>query len=338
MLRILVAIALLWPISASSQDNSVLVNEVLEAQILPGYRTLASESAALDAVAARDCAPDSQTLRQAYQSAFDAWIGVSHLRFGPSEAKNRAFALAFWPDSRGATSKTLSSLIASEDPVVDDEAAFSSVSVAARGFFALELLLYDETLAAQNPEYACRLTQAIAHDIALNTTEMYEDWQSVYGEILTSPGPENPIYFTDVEPVQELYKSLLHGLEFTVSQRLARPLGTIERPRPKRAEAWRSGRSLRNVTLSVEATGELAQILASQLPEDGRTTLNAALDRVLQRADGLDDPVFAGVVDPSERFQVELLQQDINNLYEAAHMVIGPALGVSRGFNSLDGD
>ncbi|HBR37591.1 MAG TPA: peptidase M75, partial [Sulfitobacter pontiacus] len=55
--------------------------------------------------------------------AFDAWIAVSHLRFGPSETDNRAFALAFWPDSRGATPKTLAGLITDADPVGRDPQA-----------------------------------------------------------------------------------------------------------------------------------------------------------------------------------------------------------------------
>jgi len=33
----------------------------------------------------------------AYHVAFDAWMSVSHLRFGPSEADDRAFAIAFYP-------------------------------------------------------------------------------------------------------------------------------------------------------------------------------------------------------------------------------------------------
>ena len=72
-----------------------------------------------------DCAPDSPSLRTAYRDAFDAWICVSHLRFGPSEAGDRVFALALWPDTRG--------LIAQSNPVAGNAAAFAGVSIAARG-------------------------------------------------------------------------------------------------------------------------------------------------------------------------------------------------------------
>ena len=54
-----------------------------------------------------------------------------------------ASRIAFWPDTKGSTPRTLAAMIAGEDPVVDDPAAFAGVSVAARGLFALDWLLFD---------------------------------------------------------------------------------------------------------------------------------------------------------------------------------------------------
>ncbi|WP_424931735.1 imelysin family protein [Amaricoccus macauensis] len=338
MKRLLFALSLLWPLPLAAQQEAAIVREAVEVQILPGYRTLAGEAAALDAVAARDCTPTSANLRKAYNKAFDAWMGVAHLRFGPSEEDNRAFALAFWPDSRGATVKTLAGMIADEDAIVDDKNGYKAVSVAARGFFALEMMLYEESFSARNPDYACKLTRAIAHDLALTAADLSKAWDPAYAEIITTPGPENPIYFNEMEAVQELYSAVLSGLEFTSDQRLGRPIGSIERPRPKRAEAWRSGRSLRNVTLSIEATGTLARTLASNLPEEDRMQIGAAIASALEEADELDDPVFANVTDPTGRLRVEVLQQSVQSLRDTVRTVIGPALGVSEGFNSMDGD
>jgi uncharacterized protein len=338
MFRLLIVLAFSWPLAAAAQQDLAIVHKAVEEHVLPGHRTLAKEAAALDAVAARDCAPQSATLRKAYNATFDAWMGVSHLRFGPSESENRAFALAFWPDSRGATPKTLAELIATEDPIVDDPEAFSGVSIAARGLFALELMLYDESLSATSPDYACRLTRAIAHDIARTTEAIQAAWNPAYADILMKPGPDNPVYFSEREALQELYKALMTGLEFTADQRIGRPLGTFERPRPTRAEAWRSGRSLRNVTLSIEATGALAQILASTLGEAERTTLNTAIAEALEEADGLEGPIIESVTDPAGHLRVEVLQQSVRTLRTASQSTIGVALGVSQGFNSLDGD
>lgn len=68
-------------------------------------------------------------------------MGVSHLRFGPLEEGETGFAIAFWPDARNTTPRTLAALQAKQDPVVDDPAAFAHVSIAGRGLFALDALL-----------------------------------------------------------------------------------------------------------------------------------------------------------------------------------------------------
>ena len=64
----------------------------------------------------------------------------------------------------------------------------------------------------------------------------------------------------------------------------------------------------------------------------------AAFDRALDLAERLDDPVLAGVADPQRRLKVEILQQAVNSAKIAVETEIGPALGVSAGFNAQDGD
>ena len=98
MLRVLLPLLLL-PMFAQAEP----VRDIIEEHILPGFGALEREATALKNAAATDCAPNSENLQAAYHATFDAWIGVSHLRFGPAETDNRAFALAFWPDSKGAT-------------------------------------------------------------------------------------------------------------------------------------------------------------------------------------------------------------------------------------------
>ena len=66
---------------------------------------------------------------------------------GTAKACSRQFALAFWPDARGITRRSLSGLIKEADPVVDDADACSEVSAAARGLLALGSLLFDPALA-----------------------------------------------------------------------------------------------------------------------------------------------------------------------------------------------
>lgn len=115
-------------------------------------------------------------------------------------------------------------------------------------------------------------------------------------------------------------------------------MGSFDRPRPTRAEARRSGRSLRHVILSLEATRDLAALLAQDAPETA-AYLDTAYARALDRAEKLaDDPAFAGAAEPMGRFRLEVLQNDIDQIRDIVGRDLAPLLGVTAGFNAFDGD
>ncbi len=330
----LLALALTAAAAQAATEEEVIA-DVVDHHILPGYHALTTETAALDAMAQADCDPQSAPLRSAYGSAFDAWIRVSHLRFGPSEAENRAFALAFWPDTRGATPKALAGLVAAEDPAVDDPAAFATVSIAARGFYALEQLLYGE-IGANDPPYRCRLLRAMTADIATTSAAIETEWLESHAELMRHPTADGP-YRDHDEVLRVFYTALATGLQTAADTRLGRPLGTFDKPRPTRAEAYRSGRSLRHVVLTLEALADLGHRLAALAPDE-QDEIDAAFARDIARAQGLDDPSLAGVADPGARIRVEALKDQIDGTRALIGSEIAPALGIAAGFNALDGD
>ncbi|MCB4456438.1 imelysin family protein [Leisingera sp. McT4-56] len=329
------ALALNLALAAAPAAASELSSSITDQLILPAIAELAADATALADTAKADCNPQSDALRAAYGEAFDAWIAASHFRFGPTETDSRAFALAFWPDSRGKTPKALANLIRSEDDGITDPAAFASYSIAARGFYALEYLLYDPELAAAgSADYRCALTRAISTDIAATAEAISQGWADSYAAEMRAPKNR---YRSEAEITQELLKALTTGLQVLDDMRLGRPLGTYEKPRPNRAEARRSRRSLHHVLLSLNAMEPLALALAQ-----GDAALKADLARgfktVRSRAEALDDPVFAGVADPAARIRIEALRQQVKDLRALASERLGPALGAAAGFNSLDGD
>lgn len=337
MRMIPLCIALLLPAAAFAQSAADTAKRAVTQHILPRYEALAKASETLAMTAQGECSPDAPALTAAYSDAFDAWIAASHLRFGPSEAQDRAFALAFWPDTRGMTPRSLAALIGDVDPVVHDPAAFAGVSIAARGFYALEFLLYDpEILTTGDASYRCDLVKAVTTDIAALSADILAGWQGGYRDQILNTGEGSP-YRSDEEAVQELFKALTFGLEFTSDTRLGRPLGTFDKPRPKRAEAWRAGRSLRNITLSLASLGDLADILAQRDPEL-HTRLQGAFQIAMTDAEALDDPILAGVANPLKRLRVESLQQSVELVRRIVRDDLGPELGVATGFNAMDGD
>jgi predicted lipoprotein len=342
MRHLLIAVALALPLPAFAQgapevNAPAIVAAALDRHILPGYARLTKETEDLAEAADRACAADDPGLGTAFHDAFDAWMGVHHLTFGPAEEENRHFALAFWPDARGMTPRSLLGLIEAADQVVDSAEDYATVSVAARGFYAMEFLLYDETLrAAGGPAYRCALVEAVARDIHATATDLRTAWERDFADLMRNAG-RNDRFRSPEEALRTLFGALDQGLEVTADLRLGRPLGSFDRPRPLMAEARRSGRSLAQVVLSLEALEELALILSQDLPET-QTALRDAFATALDRAATLDDPVLAGVADPQGRIRVEVLQQRVDEIRDIARAELGPALGVAAGFNALDGD
>lgn len=345
------------------------IARVLDLHVVPGFAGFVEQSAILQDLGRDDCTTALPELRAQYHAVFRAWMGVSHLRFGPTERDDRAFAIAFWPDTKGFTPKSLRALIASQDPAVWDPKAFATVSIAARGLFALEFLLFDaeflpnQSLPPQElkpqelpsravpgetatdhlsngpqgaAQYTCALIQAIARDIHQNAVAIQRDWVSHEVSLMRDPTPDGP-YRSQTEAVQELYKALLAGLQFTADARMGRPLGSFDHPRPKRAEAWRSQRSLTNVIQTLTAMQEMAALLAQDHPDTAANLANLFASTI-DRAKALKDPVFAGVSAPRSRLRVDILRQGIALVRETAIADLGPKLGVAVGFNALDGD
>ncbi|MBT9383090.1 imelysin family protein [Pseudooceanicola sp. CBS1P-1] len=309
------------------------VPEVIARDILPGTAGFAEATQALSEASDRDCTMPA--MAAPYGAAFDAWLAIAHLRFGPLEEAGRDRAIAFWPDAKGFTPRMLTGLIADQDPVVATPEGFAEVSVAARGLFALERMLYDPQFAYGPDSYGCALTRAISHDLARMAGAIDTEWRDSQAGLMRDAGaPGNTAYLSPDEAARQLYTALLSGLEFNADGRLGRPLGSFDDPRPERAEARRSERSRRNLVLSLQALHGLARDLAgADIP-----LTDAAFESAIARAEALEDPSFADAADPSGRLKIEIVQQRVQAVRRAVEGEIGPILGVGAGFNSADGD
>lgn len=307
--------------------------ETVRQHILPGYAAFARASADLASAAAVSC--DPVALRPAFNAAYDAWIGVQHLRFGPVEQDGLGLSIAFWPDPKGSGVKAQRSLLLG-DPAALSPARFAEQSVAARGLPGLERLLYPSTsqLGDPLPANPCALIRATATDLARTASLINAGWVSGYAEtVLTAGAAGNTTYLTRPEVRQTLFTQVITALEFLQDQRLGRPLGSFDKPHPERAEAIASGRSLLNLRLSLGALRAMVATLTPDVPQ----TL-AAFDRAIALADALQDPSFAGVSTPQGRLRIEILQQAIIALRDTALAELGPELDVGIGFNAADGD
>ncbi|MBL8562689.1 MAG: imelysin family protein [Gemmobacter sp.] len=311
----LFVMALATPVSAD-------VTGAVQDHALPGLARFAQATA--DLAALDSC--DPAALQAGWATAFDAWLGVAHLRLGPVEEEGRVLAIAFWPDPKGIGARQTAALLAAADPATLTPGHIAEQSVAARGLFGMERLLFPATPLAG--DYPCALTHALADDLARMAQETQAGWQQGFATALEKPGPGQR-YLSDLEAKQALLTALVTGIEFNADARVARPLGSFDKPRPERAEARASGRSARNIALSLRALADFATHLAPA-PKTA-----AALEQAAKQAEAVD---FARLDDPQVWLKADILRQNIKAANDAAMAELAPALGVGVGFNAADGD
>ena len=314
---VLCAALLLLLATPATADTAAVVQD----HIRPGFAAFADSATALAAL--ETCDPD--TLRPAFNAAYDAWMQVAHLPLGPAEEDGRGLAVLFWPDPKGSGWKAQRALLATP-PTAE---AMAQQSVAARGLPALERLLYPTEPLPTDP---CPLIQVTADDLAATAAALDTAW-GPYGNLLLTAGqPGNDRFLKPDEATQALFTQLATGLETLADRRIGRPLGTFDKPRPDLAEAHASARSVRNITLTLTALQGLAITLDPDSPKT-----QAAFDHALTLAKDLD-PDIDRITDPQAWLKLEILQQAVRTTRDTALAELGPALGVELGFNSQDGD
>jgi uncharacterized protein len=335
MLHRMLAVLLIGLGPAMADEAAVV--RALDRVILPGFAQLQQSTADLAAAARADCRAESPALQQAYGAAFDAWVAVETYRAGPLEDQGNALAIAFWPDLKGAMPRALTGLLA--QPEAPSAAEFAQVSVAARGLFALEAMLFDPDFNTYAPESTgCQLVQVMAVDLATTAAQVTAAWEGDYAPLMRSAGVAgNTRFLSSDEVTQQMYTAALAELEFISDTRIGRPLGD-DRARPNRAEARASARSQRNVGLSVQAVRDLVAALADQTDSAGDGDMFAKLDYALYANGQIKDPAFADVDTTGGHFRL----QEVWNAVRLARSVVvsdlGARLGVTQGFNALDGD
>jgi len=358
MLRVLFATLLLGGLLLSVPAQAALSlaqanQRMVDDHLLPAYQRLAETTRALALQADALCAaPDAAQLadtRQAYQQAMDAWMGIQHLRFGPVELLLRYHRYQLWPDKRNTGAKQLAQLLTAEDAELLQAERFEQSSVAVQGFSALERLLFGARLSAADfAGYRCAFSRAVAHNLATMSAEIVAEWNSgdvPYRALMLQVGRGNDSFESDREVTSRLLNNLDTQLQVIVEQKLLRPLdGDVAHARPRRAESWRSQRSLRNIALNLAALQELYLTGFSPLllerpagvALDAR--LRSAFTEALAAARAIDRPLLEIGRDPAQRPALDRLLAKCRDLKALTGGALPQALDIPLGFNSLDGD
>lgn len=324
-----------------------LNHDLVERHILPRYRDFAAATAGLaDAAAACTTAP--APFVAAYEQALDTWMAIEQIRFGPAELDMRNERIQFWPDRRNTGGRQFEQLLA-QRPTDITAQNLGQGSVALQGFPALERVLFSESADGLDA-FECALAAAIADNLATIAVDLVADWTAPDGDaaMIASAGSADSFYASQRDVAADIYQGLYEFLEIIKEQKLERPLGErVDNANPRRAESWRSGRSLRNVEINLQAVLDLfaggdgfgfEDALAETGHGDLASAIRTALDLALTQAGSIDLPLADAIADSQARANVEALLATVDRARDLIGAQMGAALGLTMGFNSLDGD
>ena len=282
-------------------------------------------------------------LKDSFHQTMDAWQLAQILRSGPAMTSLRFYRLEMWPDRSNAATKHLRKLQEKADLNSLKPERFAKTTTAVQGLSALERLLYnrgvEETDFQNNGKanFKCHLVQTISQNILSISNELLNDWQNSYRKVLLTPNKENDIFETDKAVAAQFFSDLNTQIQVILTQKLKRPING-RRFRLKRAESWRSQRSLRNIALNLRASKKLYEIgFISNIHDKQLIKKQQALfDHAIALSKELELPIQV-----AHDKHLEKLQRWIHSIRLLKTTILSElpkAIDIPLGFNSLDGD
>lgn len=307
-----------------------------------------AERASIHALCDVPSAGALEAARRDFARLVPAWGMLSVLRFGPLVADNRFERIFFWPDPRGVILRQVQGVLADEDVAATDPVSLTGKSVAVQGLPALEFLLFgggSEDLVMAAP-FRCAYARAIADNVSTMADEIADDWReaNAFVDSFVAPAPEKSPYRSPQEVAGEIVKALVTTLQFVRTAELLPAFGdTIEDARGRRAPFWRSDLTFSFKVAQVD--GLIAAMEAAGFLEHGgalATDLAASIRFELRTARTALDGVAASgedaFGDQSDRGRINLAMIALEGANHALSEQFSAAIGLTMGFNALDGD
>jgi len=320
--------------------------------VIPAYqdlvRTTEAQEKAWTTFAAKRETGDFASLRAAYNATADSWANAQFIKTGPITLFLRYDRFSYWPEARNATSRALDQLLASGNPKDLQPDSLAHDSVAGQGLTALERLLYDgddpaALLKAPGKDGAWR-TQVglgIARNLAAISRDVLKDWTApdgVRAAIAANKGWKS--LFADApEAARLLLTDLVAGFKLMHDVKLLPVLGpNAAGAKPKSAEGWRSGRSQRDLKLNLAAAQGMTKALADSTTPAHRAKIDGLLASAGKAIDAMPADLGEAAADPKRRARVDAARAAIKTAQTEIARSLPGDVGVTLGFNSLDGD
>jgi len=347
LLFLCLGVLILPAAQAQNTDWNAVNLAITDNHVLPAYQTFAQASAVLAETANGFCTrvtPENLgQLQDAFVDSFSGWEGVQHIQFGPITYFNWNYRLQFWPDDNGTGARQLNILLASGDAAALELETFARQSVGVQGFPALERLLFEEDSLAklQSEPFRCQLVQTIAANLNAIADGVYTQWVDEFRQTIVT-ADERGFFESAQDATVDFMKALVESIRRNQQQKLEAALGENQAgARPRRAEAWRSERSVANLQLNLVALGQLFNagepaLRSTLLPAD-LPGIDASFQQAHDALAALPVSMTAALETPEGYAKLQLARDALDALFESLEAALKNT-DLYLGFNSLDGD
>lgn len=298
------------------------VRGVLRGAAVPRAQTFAQAAAALAATLRAGCGPAA---RDDWRRALLAWSELNAVAFGPLLQRRSVRRIDFQPLRPALLARAI-------EAAPQDEAAMERIGSAAKGFAALEALLW----APRSDPAACAYALQAALDLQREADALATEFDA--------------LAMADDETLAALFGELLNqwigGVEQLRLQAIERPLHESRQRGPAAFPRQRSGSDAAERAARWRALRSFAVFGGGAAPVPGAALapwetvlrgqgLNPLADRLRRAALRVDAPLQDGARSPAALRDAARQLAALKTLAEAE---LAPALDVRVGFSDADGD
>ncbi|UBU50207.1 imelysin family protein [Cobetia amphilecti] len=338
--------------AATTDTNSAKsVSQFAADTLSEGHQQLASRLQQLAQHTQAYCSAEGDvtldTLKQDWRSAMLGLNQVNWVEMGPILQNSRQWQLYFWPDKKDLVARKTRALLAGDAPITVESLAEQSIVM--QGLGSVEYQLFDARY-ADSPLTAdsrrCELMTANTAYAANTGKTLRDEWQQFAPQLAEGTGA-----FSDSrDAVLSLVRALTVQLEAIKDRKLRRPIGLDNggTANPYAAESWRGGMGLANIAATLAmmerlwlGNDDVAGIqgyLNGQV--DPRMVASTTSDFVdaRQAFAALPDDLAGILRDDPRNGELQQAMIHVETLQAGFSDTLNPALGLSLGFNSTDGD
>lgn len=216
---LLLYLSLIYSAASEAMSLDIFVEQYIDQKIKPDLNEFETQTERLRQSTINHC--QSQTdqtllaLKESWVNTYLSWKKIQLFGFGPTGSLRVERRLDFWPTRISKIKKILLD--------TDAKRAFQNSGVSARGFPAIEWLIF-KSEEEQNKNY-CELLHLLSRDILEQTQVLNQAWQSDLIKLNGSNDLQLNTHIYSNKPAEEFINAMVVGIYAVRKKSLITPMG-----------------------------------------------------------------------------------------------------------------